>query len=104
VLVPALVFLIGVAGAAWAVSLTSACAVLGRLAVGLVVDRMHTRGIIAGNFLPAGGLGRADAGRARRHAALTTRPNASRGNSACTITLGRLVVLPTPRPNMTQAT
>jgi len=42
---------LGVAGAAWAVSLTSACAVLGRLAVGLVVDRMHTRGIIAGNFL-----------------------------------------------------
>lgn len=42
---------LGVAGAAWAVSLTSACAVLGRLAVGLVVDRMSKRGIIAGNFL-----------------------------------------------------
>jgi MFS family permease len=42
---------LGVAGAAWAVSLTSACAVLGRLAVGLVVDRVDKRGIIAGNFL-----------------------------------------------------
>ena len=42
---------LGVSGAAWAVSLTSACAVLGRLAVGLVVDRVDKRGIIAGNFL-----------------------------------------------------
>jgi MFS family permease len=42
---------LGVAGAAWAMSLTSACAVLGRLAVGLVVDRVDKRGIIAGNFL-----------------------------------------------------
>ena len=42
---------LGVAGAAWAVSLTSTCAVVGRIAVGLVVDRLNTRGIIAGNFL-----------------------------------------------------
>ena len=42
---------LGIGGAAWAVSLTSVCAVLGRLAVGLVVDRVDKRGIIAGNFL-----------------------------------------------------
>src|SRR5207344_544513 len=34
---------LGSAGAAWAVSLTSVCAVLGRLAVGLFVDRVNRR-------------------------------------------------------------
>jgi MFS family permease len=38
-------------GAAWAVSLTSACTVLGRLAVGSFVDHVSKRGVIAGNFL-----------------------------------------------------
>jgi MFS family permease len=38
-------------GAAWAVSLTSVCAVLGRLWVGLFVDRVNRRAVIAGNFL-----------------------------------------------------
>lgn len=33
--------------AAWAVSLTSVCAVLGRLAVGLFVDRVNRRVVIA---------------------------------------------------------
>ena len=42
---------LGTAGAAWAVSLTSICAVLGRLAVGLFVDRVNRRAVIAGNFL-----------------------------------------------------
>jgi MFS family permease len=42
---------LGIAGAAWAVSLTSVCTVLGRLAVGSVVDRLNRRGVIAGNFL-----------------------------------------------------
>ncbi len=42
---------LGTAGAAWAVSLTSVCAVLGRLAVGLFVDRVNRRAVIAGNFL-----------------------------------------------------
>ena len=42
---------LGAAGAAWAVSLTSVCAVLGRLAVGLFVDRVNRRAVIAGNFL-----------------------------------------------------
>ena len=41
----------GTEGAAWAVSLTSVCAVLGRLGVGLFVDRVNRRGVIAGNFL-----------------------------------------------------
>jgi hypothetical protein len=35
---------------------------------------------------------------------LTTWAKAALGNSACTMTLGRLVVLPTPRPNIAQAT
>ena len=43
--------MLGSAGAAWAVSLTSVCAVLGRLAVGLFVDRVNRRAVIAGNFL-----------------------------------------------------
>jgi MFS family permease len=42
---------LGTAGAAWAVSLTSVCAVLGRLGVGLFVDRVNRRAVIAGNFL-----------------------------------------------------
>ena len=42
---------LGAEGAAWAVSLTSVCAVLGRLAVGLFVDRVNRRAVIAGNFL-----------------------------------------------------
>lgn len=42
---------LGTEGAAWAVSLTSICAVLGRLAVGLFVDRVNRRAVIAGNFL-----------------------------------------------------
>ena len=42
---------LGAAGAAWAVSLTSVCAVLGRLAVGTFVDRVNRRAVIAGNFL-----------------------------------------------------
>jgi MFS family permease len=42
---------LGTAGAAWAVSLTSACAVLGRLVVGSFVDRVNRRAVIAGNFL-----------------------------------------------------
>ena len=42
---------LGTAGAAWAVSLTSVCAVLGRLAVGSFVDRVNRRAVIAGNFL-----------------------------------------------------
>jgi len=42
---------LGTEGAAWAVSLTSVCAVLGRLAVGLFVDRVNRRAVIAGNFL-----------------------------------------------------
>jgi predicted MFS family arabinose efflux permease len=33
------------------VSVTSTCAVLGRLAVGLFVDRVNRRAVIAGNFL-----------------------------------------------------
>jgi hypothetical protein len=35
---------------------------------------------------------------------LTTWANAARENSACTMTLGKLVVLPTPKPNIAQAT
>ena len=42
---------LGATGAAWAVSMTSVCAVLGRLAVGLFVDRVNRRAVIAGNFL-----------------------------------------------------
>jgi len=42
---------LGTEGAAWAVSLTSVCAVLGRLTVGLFVDRVNRRAAIAGNFL-----------------------------------------------------
>jgi predicted MFS family arabinose efflux permease len=42
---------LGTEGAAWAVSLTSVCAVLGRLAVGSFVDRVNRRAVIAGNFL-----------------------------------------------------
>ena len=42
---------LGTGGAAWAVSLTSVCAVLGRLAVGSFVDRVNRRAVIAGNFL-----------------------------------------------------
>ena len=42
---------LGAEGAAWAVSLTSACAVLGRLGVGAFVDRVNRRAVIAGNFL-----------------------------------------------------
>jgi MFS family permease len=49
---------LGVDGAAWAVSLTSACAVLGRLVVGSFVDRVSKRGVIAGNFVvQAAGIG-----------------------------------------------
>ena len=42
---------LGTEGAAWAVGLTSVCAVLGRLGVGLFVDRVNRRAVIAGNFL-----------------------------------------------------
>jgi MFS family permease len=42
---------LGSEGAAWAVSLTSVCAVLGRLGVGSFVDRVNRRAVIAGNFL-----------------------------------------------------
>jgi len=42
---------LGIRGAAWAVSLTSVCAVLGRLGVGLFVDRVNRRAVVAGNFL-----------------------------------------------------
>ena len=42
---------LGTAGAAGAVSLTSVCAVLGRLVVGSFVDRVNRRAVIAGNFL-----------------------------------------------------
>lgn len=42
---------LGTEGAAWAVSLTSVCAVLGRLGMGLFVDRVNRRAVIAGNFL-----------------------------------------------------
>jgi MFS family permease len=42
---------LGTEGAAWAVSLTSVCAVLGRLGVGSFVDRVNRRTVIAGNFL-----------------------------------------------------
>ena len=42
---------LGTEGAAWAVSLTSVCAVIGRLTVGLFVDRVNRRAVIAGNFL-----------------------------------------------------
>ena len=42
---------LGMGGAAWAVSLTSVCAVLGRLVVGSFVDRVNRRAVIAGNFL-----------------------------------------------------
>jgi MFS family permease len=49
---------LGADGAAWALSLTSVCAVLGRLLVGLFVDRVNRRAVIAGNFLlQAGALG-----------------------------------------------
>jgi predicted MFS family arabinose efflux permease len=49
---------LGVDGAAWAVSLTSACAVLGRLVVGSFVDCVSKRGVIAGNFVvQAAGIG-----------------------------------------------
>jgi MFS family permease len=42
---------LGTEGAAWAVSLTSVCAVLGRLGVGAFVDRVNRRAVTAGNFL-----------------------------------------------------
>jgi MFS family permease len=42
---------LGAEGAAWAVSLTSFAAVLGRLIVGLFVDRVNRRAVVAGNFL-----------------------------------------------------
>jgi len=42
---------LGAIGAGWAVSLTTACAVLGRLGVGLFVDRVNRRVVAAGNFL-----------------------------------------------------
>jgi MFS family permease len=42
---------LGTEGAAWAVSVTSTCAMLGRLAVGSFVDRVNRRAVIAGNFL-----------------------------------------------------
>jgi MFS family permease len=42
---------LGAEGAAWAVSLTSFSAVLGRLIVGLFVDRVDRRAVVAGNFL-----------------------------------------------------
>jgi MFS family permease len=42
---------LGTEGAAWAVSVTSTCAVLGRVTVGLFVDRVNRRAVIAGNFL-----------------------------------------------------
>jgi MFS family permease len=49
---------LGTEGAAWAVSLTSVCAVVGRLAVGSFVDRVNRRAVIAGNFLlQAGSIG-----------------------------------------------
>jgi MFS family permease len=44
-----------VSGAAWALSLTSGCAVLGRLVVGSFVDRASKRGVVAGNFLVQAG-------------------------------------------------
>ena len=43
--------LIGARGAALAVSLTSISAVLGRLIVGLFVDRVNRRAVVASNFL-----------------------------------------------------
>jgi MFS family permease len=43
--------LIGTPGAALAVSLTSISAVMGRLIVGLFVDRVNRRAVVAGNFL-----------------------------------------------------
>jgi MFS family permease len=42
---------LGPDGAAWAVSLTSLAAVAGRLIVGLFVDRVDRRAVVAGNFL-----------------------------------------------------
>ena len=42
---------LGPGGAAWAVSLTSLAAVAGRLIVGLFVDRVNRRAVVAGNFL-----------------------------------------------------
>jgi MFS family permease len=42
---------LGPDGAAWAVSLTSVAAVAGRLIVGLFVDRLNRRAVVAGNFL-----------------------------------------------------
>jgi MFS family permease len=42
---------LGPDGAAWAVSLTSLAAVAGRLIVGLFVDRVNRRAVVAGNFL-----------------------------------------------------
>jgi MFS family permease len=42
---------LGPEGAAWAVSVTSLAAVAGRLVVGLFVDRVDRRAVVAGNFL-----------------------------------------------------
>jgi len=42
---------LGAEGAAWAVSLTALAAVAGRLIVGLFVDRVDRRAVVAGNFL-----------------------------------------------------
>ena len=50
--------ILGVAGAGWAVGLTTAAAVIGRLIVGLFIDRVNRRAVAAGNFLmQAGALG-----------------------------------------------
>jgi len=42
---------LGTTGAAWAVSLTSMAAVVGRLVMGSFVDRVNRRAAVAGNFL-----------------------------------------------------
>ena len=42
---------LGTEGAAWAVSLTTVAAVVGRLGVGLFVDRVNRRAVVAGNFV-----------------------------------------------------
>lgn len=42
---------LGVTGAGWAVSLTTAAAVAGRIGLGFVVDRLDVRLVSAGNFL-----------------------------------------------------
>src|SRR5579884_1783930 len=45
---------LGAVGAGWAISLTTSAAVLGRIAIGMIVDRVDRRAVSCANFLVEG--------------------------------------------------